>query len=95
VSKQKKSRRKPTVAAVIVGTFCFLLSACIVIGSSILLFLYAKQYLNKTVLIILLSIGSFPLVLTVIWLMLLFMKTIEKIFGVSFRTKSGFQNDEY
>ena len=93
--RQRKIRRKPTAAAVVVGTFCFLLSACIVVGIGVLLFPYAKQYLNKTVLIILLSIASFPLVLTVMWLTLFFMETIEKIFGVSFRTKSGFQNDEY
>jgi hypothetical protein len=86
--RQRKIRRKPTAAAVVVGTFCFLLSACIVVGIGVLLFPYAKQYLNNTVLLILLSVGSLPFVFILFWLMLFFMETIEKIFGVRFRTKS-------
>jgi ABC-type dipeptide/oligopeptide/nickel transport system permease component len=89
----KKTSRKPTAAAVIVGTFCFLLSVCIVIGVGILLFPYAKQYLNKTVLFILLSVGSLPLVFILFWLTVYFMGKIEKLFGVSFRTKSGIEKD--
>ena len=85
--RQRKIRRKPTAAAVVVGTFCFLLSACIVVGIGVLLFPYAKQYLNNTVLLILLSVGSLPFVFILFWLMLFFMETIEKIFGVRFRTK--------
>lgn len=92
--RQKKIRRKPTAAAVIVGTFCFSLSACIVVGISILLFPYAKQYLNKTVLIILIYVGSLPIVCILLWLMVFFMNKIEKLFGVSFITKSEVQNDE-
>ena len=87
MSRQKKIRRKPTAAAVIVGTFCFLLSACIVVGIGVLLFPYAKQYLNNTVLLILLSVGSLPFVFILLWLMLFFVETIEKLIGVSFRTK--------
>ena len=73
---------------------CFLLSASIVVGASILLFLFAKQYLNKTLLFILLFIVSLPLVFILLWLMLFFMETIEKIFGVRFRTKSRILKDE-
>jgi hypothetical protein len=92
--RQRKIRRKPTAAAVVVGTFCFLLSACIVVGIGVLLFPYAKQYLNNTVLLILLSVGSLPFVFILFWLMLFFMETIEKIFGVRFRTKSRILKDE-
>ena len=91
--RNKKICRKPTAAAVTVGTFCFLLSAFIIFGSCILLFLYAKPYVNKTVLIILLSIGSFPILFLLYWLTLFFVGAIEKMFGVTFRTKSGFQNN--
>jgi|TARA_B100000315_G_C14424515_1_gene517179 hypothetical protein len=94
VSKQKKIRRKPTIAAVIVGTICFVFSATIISGLCILLFPYAKQYINKNVFIILLSVGSFPAVFLVLWLTLFFMNSIEKIFGVSFRTKSGIEKNE-
>ena len=90
----KKIRRKPTAAAVTVVTLCFLLSAFIIFGSGLLLFPYAKQYVNMTVLIILLSIGFFPILLLLFWLTLFFVEAIEKMFGVTFRTKSGFQNDE-
>ena len=92
--RQRKIRRKPTAAAVVVGMFCFLLSACIVVGIGVLLFPYAKQYLNNTVLLILLSVGSLPFVFILFWLMLFFMETIEKIFGVRFRTKSRILKDE-
>jgi hypothetical protein len=89
----KKIYRKPTAAAVTVFTFCFLLSAFIIFGSGLLLFPYAKQYVNKTVLIIILSIGSFPILFLLFWLTLFFVGAIEKMFGVTFRTKSGFQNN--
>lgn len=95
MSKQKKMRRKPTVAAVIVGTFCLLFSMTIVFGAGILAFLYLKQYLNKAiVVIVVLSVGSLPLVMATMWLTVFFMETIEKIFGISFRTKSGIKKDE-
>ena len=94
MSRQKKIRRRPTTTAVVIGMLCFLLSASMIVSASILIFLFAKQYLNKTLLFILLSIVSLPLVYILFWLMLFFMETIEKIFGVRFRTKSRILKDE-
>ena len=95
MSKQKKIRRGSTLFAVIVGTICFLLSVSIVFGAGIFAFLYAKPYLNKTLVIIFLSAGPLPLVMATMWITLFVMETIEKIFGVSFRTKSGIEKNEY
>ena len=61
----------------------------IVLGVCTFVFLYAKQHLHAYVIYILLAVGTLPLVMAVIWLMLFLMNCIEKIFGVSFRTKSG------
>ena len=92
-NNQKKIRRKPTVAAVLVGTICFLFSIGIVGGLGILLFPYAKQYMNKTVFVIIASIGALPSTFIVMWLTVFFMETIEKLFGFQFRTKSGIEKD--
>ena len=95
MSKQIKIRRKPTIATVVVGTCCFLLSLAIVFGAGFLAFLYLKQYLNKAIVVIaVLSVGSLPLVMATMWLTVFFMETVEKIFGISFRTKSGIKKDE-
>jgi hypothetical protein len=96
VTKQKKIRRKPTKISVVVGTICFFLSFGIITGICIFIFSFAKQFLNSTVLYILFSVASFPLVFIVLWLTVFLMETFEKISGISLRTKSQlkeFRND--
>jgi len=94
VSTQKKSRRKLTAAAVIVGSICFLFSFCLIFGIFIFALLYLKQYINNTILLIIFGIATLPLVVAIMWLTVFLMESIEKLFGIRFRTKSGLQEDE-
>lgn len=93
VTTQNKIRRTPTKPAIVVGTFCFLLSIAIIVGVCMFVFPYAKQNLHAYVFYILLAVGTLPLCMTILWLTLFLMICIEKIFGVSFRTKSGLGKD--
>jgi len=94
VSTQNKIRRKPTTAAVIVGSICFLFSFCLIFGIFIFVFLYLKQYVNNTILLVMFGIGTLPLVVAIIWLTVFLMESIEKLFGIRFRTTSGFQEND-